>query len=134
MTKSKYIILAAIVIISGFAGGLCAGLIFRAQPVFADDEAVIEKDMSAKQLNIIDKNGNLRLAASTSDEDGSPGIALYDKDGNARSVFSLSAGGETVVTFNDGSGNLRIALGVTNEGGSGILMKNKAGNVSFTAP
>jgi len=133
MTKGKYILLAAIVILSGFAGGLSAGLVFRAQPAVAGDEATIEKDMSAKQLNIVDKDGNLRLLLST-DDDGSPAIAMYDKDGKARSVFTVSAAGDTVITFNDGNGKLRVAMGVTGEGGPEILMKSKSGAKSFSAP
>lgn len=132
MRYKQDFILVALVVVCGFIGGLAAGWVFRTQPAVAQEG--VEEMIDARALQIVDSEGNLRLLVAVGEEDGMPGIALYDAEGKARSVFSLSETGEPIVTFNNADGELRVAFGVTDEGGPAILMKNEAGKTVWNAP
>lgn len=128
MRKRQYLILVALVAVSGFMGGLVASRAFNAQPAMAQEGDVIV----AQQLALVDANNDLKAMISA--KDGPPGIALYDAKGNARGIFSLSDNGEPVLTLQDAGAKAKILLGATDEGGAELLMKDAGGNYVLKKP
>ena len=139
MTTRQYSIALALVVFSGFLGGVVAQMAFSVPQVSAEkrDEAPIitkslflvegnakpiawlREDDGRPSLDFMDKNGKRRMQISVG-RDGGPGILFFDKDANIRSLFELSDLGVPSLTFLDRSAKKRATLFTWPNGNPGL--------------
>ena len=131
MEKWKFAVLAAVMAVSGFAGGAMSGKIFRAQPVVASDA---QEQLMAQTFTVVDKAGNARMGLTTSDDDNTPMIIMMDSKGAPRFVVGMSDADEPVMTMADGKGKMRALLTVLNAEGPSLQLLDASENAIWQAP
>ena len=84
--------------------------------------------VTCKELRVVDKDGKLRINASTS-EDGQASVQLFDNDGKLRIDVSTFADGQTSVRWLDKDGKLRIKAGTRADGRASVYWFDKDGEL-----
>lgn len=132
MRSRSFVYAALLMTVVAFAVGGAAGRIAWPQKASAADSGIIET-VEPETMVVVDAAGNGRMFI-TLNEDNTPSISFHDAKGTALEVLSLSTLGEPIFTLNNNKGELRMAIGVTEEGGPAILLKDKSGKGGFNAP
>lgn len=77
--------------------------------------------LNCKTLNIVDKDGQERIVASTL-PNGQAGILWRDQEGKSKIAASLAPDGSPSLTFIDNKGNHRIAAGLDSDGNAALAL------------
>ncbi len=131
MKKRQFYKLLVVVAAMAFVTGAMSSRFLAPETASADSVSDV---ITTGGLAVVDDAGGARMLVTTSDEDGSPMVAFYEGEGVARAVYSLSGNGEPTIVMNNEAGDLRLVIGVTDEGGPGALMKDKDGKSIWSAP
>lgn len=94
--------------------------------VHAAPDAAPPKVLTAQEFRLVDKTGAMRATLQTQD-DGSPGLALYDKSGKVRITLHVQADGTSLMAFRDGQGKSRVELEQDTDGTGGLTLTNGKG-------
>ncbi len=94
--------------------------------VHAQPDAAPPKMVTAQEFRLVDKMGNARATLQTQ-EDGSPGLALYDKTGKVRVTLHVRPDGSALFAFRDGAGKPRVELEQASDGTGGLTFTNSKG-------
>ena len=132
MKKGKYLLLAFVLVAAGFAVGAAAAKFFSSQPALAQDEG--GQVLTARQFQIVDADGNMKMLLATDDDDNSPSISLYDNAGKFRAVYNLSEKDEPALMMHDKKGNTNLVIAVTKEDGEEITLYDKNMKPLWTKP
>jgi len=116
MGGRKYFSLAALMLLSGFAGGIFSN-IFLLQWAQATNKT--EKEITAQAFNLVDEHGKFR-GGLTFSRDGCPTVGFVDESGNAAAYFSLASDGP-IIAFHDNKNRIRLSLGLDSEGNPGLF-------------
>ena len=81
-------------------------------------------------LGLFDRNGNYRLALFQSNDGGS-GLVLLDQGGQQRLRLGISEGGSSYIDISDGKNDTRLWLGEASEGTPMLYMADRNGNRRF---
>jgi len=127
----RFAVMLLVLAVSGFAGGLVSGHVFKPQTVKADE---IPDQIVAKTFTVADKNGNPRMGLTTSDDDNTPMLMLMDKKGTPRLILGMSDIDEPVISVADKAGKLRGVITALDKEGSVIELYDSNENVIWTAP
>ncbi|GEM_PF-560103 len=94
--------------------------------VHAAPDPAPPKVVTAQEFRLVDKTGAMRAALQTQ-EDGSPGLALYDKTGKMRITLHVQADGTSLLAFHDAMGKPRVELEQDSDGTGGLTLINGKG-------
>lgn len=97
-----------IAMVAGFAGGIAGRVAFKEQSATAQDSIIV----AANSFQFMDAEGNPRMLLTTSDEDKTGLIGMYDEKSQARAAISLSDKGEPTVALSDSAARLRMVMTV----------------------
>lgn len=84
------------------------------------------KVLMAQEFRLVDKSGAMRATLQTQ-EDGSPGLALYDKSGKVRVTLRVRPDGSSALTFHDAQSKPRVELAQESDGTGGLTLTNGKG-------
>ena len=109
---------------------LLAGLLLAGdlalRNVHAAPDPAPPKVLMAQEFRLVDKTGAMRATLQTQD-DGSPGLALYDKTGKVRVTLHVQGDGTSLLSFHDGAGKSRVELEQDADGTGGLTLINGKG-------
>ncbi len=88
--------------------------------------------VTCKELRVVDKDGKLRINASTS-EDGQASVQLFDNDGKLRIKAGTRADGRASVYWFDKDGELRIDVSTSANGEASVRWFDKDGETRINA-
>jgi hypothetical protein len=94
--------------------------------VHAAPDPAPPKFISAQEFRLVDKTGAMRATLQTQD-DGSPGLAMYDKTGKVRVTLHVQADGTSLLAFHDAAGKSRVELEQDSDGTGGLTLINGKG-------
>lgn len=94
--------------------------------VHAAPDPAPPKVITAQEFRLVDKTGVMRATLQTQD-DGSPGLALYDKAGKARVTLHVQTDGTSLLAFRDAQGKSRVELEQDSDGTGGLTLINGKG-------
>jgi len=94
--------------------------------VHAAPDPAPPKVLMAQEFRLVDKTGAMRGTLQTQD-DGSPGLALYDKTGKVRVTMNVQGDGTSLLVFHDGAGKSRVELEQDADGTGGLTLINGKG-------
>jgi hypothetical protein len=95
--------------------------------VHAAPDPAPPKVIMAQEFRLVDKTGAMRGTLQTQD-DGSPGLALYDKTGKVRVTLHVQSDGSALLAFHDGMGKSRVELEQDSDGTGGLTLINGKGS------
>lgn len=129
MGNKKFLLIAAIFMITGFAGGaLVSGL---AKPQCA--KAAAQETVTAQSFQVADADGKVKLIAYT-DDAGQPNISLMDNNAKVRAIFALTDKGEPIINLQDKNEKLRGVATVLDEQGPAIGTYDASEKTLWSAP
>ena len=109
-------------------GGLIAPWVFETTAIRARSKEVgTVKEIRARSFVLEDEKGDVR-AGLIVDKDGSPGLRLYDENGETRAALKDGPG----LSLYDENGKTRATLGVV-KGGPGLVLLDENGQVIWSA-
>ena len=129
MKKRHYLLLVALTVIAGLAGGAISSQVFTARKAVAQLTQDHERVITAEQFQLVDKEGNMRVVIGMSPKRG-PVLGFTDENGQTRIFLGLtSVDGETwpILKLRDADEDMRISI----SGGNGnprISVLDKYGN------
>ena len=86
-------------------------------------------------LALREKDGTLRAALVLPGRlDGAPGLVLFDKEGKTRAGVMVLKDGSPGLFLDDKDEKVRAALGVFPDGSPGLDLRDKDGKVLWSAP
>ncbi len=94
--------------------------------VHAAPDPAPPKVLTAQEFRLVDKTGAMRATLQTQD-DGSPGLALYDKTGKVRVTLHVQTDGTSLLSFQDAQGKSRVELEQNSDGTGGLTLTNGKG-------
>jgi len=94
--------------------------------VHAAPDPAPPKVLMAQEFRLVDKTGAMRGTLQTQD-DGSPGLALYDKTGKVRVTLNVQGDGTSLLVFRDGASKPRVELEQDADGTGGLTLINGKG-------
>ena len=107
MDRKRYVVLAVLVIISGFIGGSFSSFLFQAHA-----EANLGDRIITKEIVIEDEYGKVRAILSALQ--GQTGLAFFDNNGTSRAILGLH--NEKPVLEMDGINQEKMNLGIDKKG------------------
>lgn len=87
--------------------------------------------VSTRQLDIVDKDGNVRISIG-SDDAGYAAINLVDKQGKDRGSFGMDPDGTPAVVIGDAVGKLRADFGTDRDGAPMMRLFDSSGKIRVT--
>ncbi|MEW6201595.1 MAG: hypothetical protein AB1546_06450 [bacterium] len=129
MEGRRFLLVVAFAAVAALIAGVVMSRIFHTMPAIAQAETI-----TANEMVLVDSDGDARVIITASGEAPMPSIYFYSKKGTPLAGYGLSEANQPMIIMNNAGGEMRLALGVTDEGGPGILIKNKDGKNVWKAP
>ena len=129
MTHVRFALLA----VAAFAGGVAGSRLFAPTPAAA--QAGRLKVLEAEEVRLVESDG--RPAARLQiDQNGRPGLFLYDKHGEVRAVMGVLPSGAPHLALSDRRGQVRATLAVLSDETVTLLLSDGEGQrrVDLRAP
>ncbi len=102
-----------------------AAFILVSALIFLYAERPVPQTLTARELDIRDSHGNLRIMLDTKSNE--PGITFYDAQGNPREVMYVGADGSPDIAFYDVQGKPRAMIRTDAEGSPDIAFFDSQG-------
>lgn len=97
MTRHQFQILMALTVVSGLLGGAASNLLLRATPALAQGPEVAD-EVRAQRFALVDAEGQ-EQAILGFNENGEPGLVLFDQAGNNRAALVLTDGNPNLMLW-----------------------------------
>lgn len=128
MKKTRYMLLAVLLVASGVMGGLASSGLFGPQTAKAVTEIT-----AAKTIRLADTDGNFKMLLTTT-SDNAPNIIFTDNNSKLRALYGLSKNGEPMVIFDDKKETMRVIVAVTDKDGPAIELYDKNEKTIWSKP
>lgn len=84
--------------------------------------------IETEEFTLTDADGNVKASILVDEDDGMPGVFLYDEDVEVRAMMTMREGGDPGVILFDSRGDLRLALDLTDDL-PGLHLYDSRGNI-----
>jgi len=93
MKSKQYGLMVILALIAGLIGGMVSSQLFTGKPVFAQKKSIPQKAVAAEEFLLVDKDGNLRASFGDLPNKGL-GLTVLGKNANIRLLLGVNDNGE----------------------------------------